>query len=200
MAYPNVPAGYGLIRIRLLCPVGVGRAAALFGVKLTGTPTAAAVANEVGNIYSGNIGARVSSLATVQDCQATINNGGTLTQSTFVIGTAGGGGAIPVAPNVAVLIKKNSGIIGKHNRGRMYVPYVQGNDFVTENDHLNPTQLSAWQGVVNTFFTSLSPGTTVSNIVLLHRNAALTPVVVTSMTVEQLVASQRRRLRKAAHR
>jgi hypothetical protein len=200
MAYPHIPAGYALIRHRFTCPVGVGHAATLYGVKLVGTPTAVAVANEQGANWTATILTRQSSLMTYFDVTAVVNNAGVLSEAVLPVGSAGGGGAVPVAPQVAVLIKKTSGVIGKAFRGRIYVPYCQSNDFVTENDRLNPTQLTAWQGVVTTLFNDEAADTFSNAMVLLHRNVLTAPTAITALTVEQTVATQRRRQRKAAHR
>lgn len=103
-------------------------------------------------------------------------------------GTAGG--AAP--PQVAALIQKQSGLAGRANRGRMYVPGPVATQIGADGDFEAPA-LTSWQAAANVWFdeavqASLQP-------VILHTNPAIAPTTITALSVQVLSATQRRRVR-----
>jgi len=107
--------------------------------------------------------------------------------------------ASPCPQNVAFLIQKLSGMAGRRNRGRMYVPGVNeanvgpsGLLLGTEQSGLN-TKLAAW---CTTLSTSIGQ---CDGMAILHStglSGAPAPTMVNSLLCDALVATQRRRLRK----
>ncbi len=110
--------------------------------------------------------------------------------------TVTGTGALPaVPPNTAVLINKSTASGGRRNRGRLFVPPVfpsEGNFLAS--GQINATQLAQlqtwWDGLYGDL-NALGLG-----MVILHENPPFTPTIVTSLEVQSLAATQRRRLRK----
>lgn len=110
--------------------------------------------------------------------------------------TVTGTGALPaLPPNVAVLINKSTGAGGRRNRGRLYVPPVfpsEGN--FDRGGVIAPASLASlqtwWDGVYGDL-NALGLG-----MRILHENPPFTPTIVTSLEVQSLCATQRRRLRK----
>lgn len=97
-------------------------------------------------------------------------------------------------PNVSVLYRKRTGIAGRTNRGRFYMPpfglaessvdqagVIAPLDYGTLQDNAD-TMMSTWAGLD-------------AHPVVLHSDPVLTPTEVTSLNVDQLVATQRRRIR-----
>lgn len=103
-----------------------------------------------------------------------------------------GGAGVAEPPQVSVLIQKQSGFAGRANRGRMYVPGVP-NGAVGADGDLDGTNLTNFQAAADAFLNFSESGT--GNLVILHNNPALTPTTVTALSVQALVATQRRRVR-----
>jgi hypothetical protein len=109
------------------------------------------------------------------------------------IGAVGGVAGNTCPSNVALLIRKTAGTIGKKNRGRMYLPpfsLASGNV-----DRLGTVAIGAmqilgprWTNVYNDLVAASIPP------VILHADGS-TPTPVTGFVVQGKVATQRRRLR-----
>lgn len=95
-------------------------------------------------------------------------------------------------PNTAVLVRKVTGLAGRINRGRMYLPppveTVVGNDGL-----LNPSEVTNYQNGADQFLADLAASSI--PMVILHTDPAITPTAVQDLVVENKVATQRRRLR-----
>lgn len=108
-------------------------------------------------------------------------------------GSFTGGVSSPGASSqVAYLVRKNTGLGGRRGRGRMYLPGVNeaaiGSDGV-----LDSTFLGELQDEVDEFVGSLSLASL--PMVVLHDDATA-PTAVTTLVVQPVVATQRRRLRR----
>lgn len=112
------------------------------------------------------------------------------------VDTANGGAAgVSDSPNVAMLVRKQSLLGGRRNRGRMYIPGVSQSD-VGEDGTLVGASLIAFQTAMDDFLTEIEA--TGCTPVLLHSESlgVLAPTPMTSFSVQSLVATQRRRLRR----
>lgn len=97
-------------------------------------------------------------------------------------------------PNLSMLINKNTAAGGRKNRGRLFHPTAL--IFENEVDHAgqitssavgaNQTKFTAWLAALDTSGTSA---------ILLHSDPADVPTPITSLTVQSLCATQRRRMR-----
>ena len=108
-------------------------------------------------------------------------------------------------PNVAALVQKKTGFGGRANRGRVYLPWSVNEGEVDEIGQLTAVARTALQTAVNSFYNTPSVG---PFMVIANRtydlpwdnpNRQLTALTigkpVTSLVVDGLVATQRRRLR-----
>ena len=100
---------------------------------------------------------------------------------------------LPPSSNCSILVKKTSGLVGKKNRGRMYVPPFN----ITEADIdpkgiITPAERDAMQFFYDNMLGDLAGADL--PMVILHHEAG-TPTPVTSLLVEGLLATQRRRMR-----
>jgi len=98
--------------------------------------------------------------------------------------------------NCAVLVQKRSALGGRANRGRMYVPGTLGESVVSDSGSITSANLSGQQTAFNNLLTDLDTAfpLSITGMVILH-SSALDPTVVTSLNVQQLISTQRRRLR-----
>ncbi len=110
----------------------------------------------------------------------------------LALGTAGSASHPAAPPNVSFLQRKKTGLGGRRNHGRLYLPGVSEQDIddggivsgskLTELNNNMSNMLSAWQ-TVHFFY------------VLLHE-APHAPTPITQFQWDDLCATQRRRLRK----
>jgi hypothetical protein len=109
--------------------------------------------------------------------------------------TAGGRALTSLPPNCAVLVHKRSARGGRRGRGRLFIPWLIGENDVDEAGIITPAVVTTVQTAMNAFRTALSTGG--APMVILH-SVGLTsmgsPDVVTALAVDRLIATQRRRL------
>lgn len=110
--------------------------------------------------------------------------------------TANSPGTLAVGPppqNVAVLVRKSTGLGGRRGRGRMFLPpFCVGEEGIAANGILDGTTRSTLQTNVDAWFDGLAA-------VLLHDSQPTpvpAPTPITGFTVDLTVATQRRRLRR----
>lgn len=101
-----------------------------------------------------------------------------------------GGQAAP--PNIALLVKKNTPLGGRHGRGRLYVPGMAEFN-LDQNGLVNSTVL----GLAQDFFTTWAGAMVLAAkpFHLLHSDT-LSPTAISSLVVDGKFATQRRRLRR----
>lgn len=96
-------------------------------------------------------------------------------------------------PSTAALVKKITGLGGRHGRGRMYLP-MAGEDDTLTGGQLQPTFLTGVQPSLDDFLAQFT--TDDLPMVLLHAVSLPLPTPVTSLAIEAQIAIQRRRNRK----
>lgn len=98
-------------------------------------------------------------------------------------------------PNCSILIRKATLAGGRRNRGRLFVPPLQpAENTVDELGNIGTTQLTALQTMWGALRTDMI--TAGFPWVIFHSQPPFNPTTVTSITVERLIATQRRRLRR----
>jgi hypothetical protein len=114
-----------------------------------------------------------------------------------LVGTNAGGS--PAPPNVSIIVRKRTALAGRQFRGRMFFPPAfMAEASLDQSGVWASAALPGQQTQMNTTFTALN--TAQLPMVLLHRQpkAPLTlpnPTVVSSLEIESVCATQRRRLR-----
>lgn len=201
--YSNVPPGYALVKFHMTDPSGDLHAVNTCGLKLVGTPTAIAVATEIAGMWGTHIMDWVSSEYTFDETTAVVNNGGVYTEGIFLTAVPGASTGEAISPQVAAIIQKLSGNLGRAFRGRFYVPGVRAAALDTNRALLTSGNHTTLQNDANAFLAAIVGGTTFNQLVILHnRHSPIVgfPTQVLSLGAELQVATQRRRNRKAAHR
>jgi hypothetical protein len=117
-------------------------------------------------------------------------------RSGFVNG-AQTGQCLPSA--TAVLVQKHSGLAGRKNRGRMFMPGISASDVASGGDpnSLSATRLVTWQNAFTALYTDMidsSPGPQL-NPIILHPTGAIFGTAVQSFNVQARFGSQRGRNR-----
>jgi hypothetical protein len=114
---------------------------------------------------------------------------GTDTRSPLTGANSGGG----AAPNLAYLVRKTTDQGGRAGRGRMYIPGLEETDVDAGGNLVGgiiATGNTVIGDMINDFSTNDVP------LRLLHNNPALTPGVITGLSLQLKCATQRRRLRR----
>lgn len=116
-------------------------------------------------------------------------------------GAVGGKGGATLPPNCAVLVHKRTARGGRRGRGRMFIPWASGVTDVGESGILGSTHRTTLQTCMNTFHAAcVTQGVPMT---LLHSNSEPgtdnptppgLPDPVTSLLVDSIVSTQRRRL------
>jgi len=102
-----------------------------------------------------------------------------------------------VPNNVATILRKSTALGGRRNRGRMFVPCPLESETSAAGVYTGPG-ITAW----NTAAALIMPGGSIhtafgflGDAVVLHDEGSQTPAVVTNLTCQSRVGTQRRRLR-----
>ena len=109
-----------------------------------------------------------------------------------------GGGALSIATlpvNCAVLVKKGTSRGGRRNRGRFYLPGTTSEGAVSEDGVISSGQVIALQGACDAFLGDLVVAGLPMYVLHNDPPVGVTPAPVTSLTVDSVIATQRRRLR-----
>jgi hypothetical protein len=116
--------------------------------------------------------------------------------ATATSNTAGGLAVSGEAPQVAVLIRKITAQGGRQGKGRMFLPGIPETSVsggVVEQGTIN---------VLDANFADWLAAHSLANfpVALLHQEAGISPFIVTEMFTQNIIATQRRRIRKVGGR
>jgi hypothetical protein len=105
----------------------------------------------------------------------------------------------PLPQNSALLVQKRSALIGRRHRGRLYIPGVNEVE-VAPNGVVSPALLAAYNSALQSWLTAIRNITEVLDMFILHTQAPLAPAPpeptrVSTLVADDVIATQRRRLR-----
>lgn len=105
--------------------------------------------------------------------------------------------SFPMWPNTAVLVRKQSALGGRRNRGRMYLPGFALRTLVTSAGIIDSAYLEDLNTNLQTFLEYVNAGTgfNATQLGVLHSEAPAAPAPIISLVAQPKVATQRRRLR-----
>lgn len=188
-----IPPGFALITWRFSCDGDSEEMLSTCGVSDEGT------ANELAQLASDSFTDAfaenmISQSYTFLGCRSAVGQDGgppdTGEYDTLWVGSAD---PTRYAPNTAILLKKTTGVGGRANRGRMFLPPIwheMGGSNVSAAGVMGLDVVGEIQTAVDTWFGPLEP-------VILHDDSSpvSVPTPITAITVQARLASQRRRLR-----
>lgn len=193
MAFP--PTGTGIIAIKYAQTGRINPFVVTHGFEDDAALTPNAIATNIVNAWvSGFTAAKCLVGYQLVGGHVLINRAGALRSGDDVRSVAGTVNTTSSTPAVTGLIKKGTTFAGKRFRGRMYLPCA----FIAEANvdnagFIDAATLASLQTAATTAFNAFNALTTLPE--LLHRDGS-GAVGVTSWTVENMVATQRRRQRK----
>lgn len=184
----NIPNNYYQCSMTHQCTGSLRPAIVTFGVLYTGSNFVADIGS-LGNAWAPTVMGSMADVWKYTNFEARNALGSVFIQPHS---TPGGTAHTPTTPQVTFLVKKETGLGGRRNHGRMYIPGVSEQDV----DAVGVVAATKVTELVNGF------QAWVTNVVASHftlqllHNGAFVPTPVTSLTIQQLAATQRRRLRK----
>ena len=126
----------------------------------------------------------------VKDVSCKENPGGV--SGSFTISQPGISADKALPPQICVLVRKNTDQGGRPGRGRMYMPGLTDAQTL-EGGFIVPSSVTLINGEFGDFRTSI--GLSDLPMVVLHSNPALAPANVITLSVQDVLATQRRRIR-----
>jgi hypothetical protein len=110
-------------------------------------------------------------------------------------GGVGGSGSAKLPQNCAALVRKNTALGGRQHRGRLFLPNVLDEGEVSHVGLIAAPMMTALTTKVDLWFDTFED----TPMVILHNNVGVgdtpDPTPVTSLTCDNVVSTQRRRLR-----
>lgn len=187
---PYIPGGYAHIAHPMFLENDPEAMYCTYGVKIGSVDQA--VINDLDAAFKDSLKPIISSAYTLG---AAILTTLTVQVISALTDEAGEDNPACLPSNCAGLFKKNTGFIGRANRGRIYLPGVsEGN--VDPTGRLTDSQWGVMTSSAEDWLGAVQAATDVDDMVVLHGTEGLgAPSPVTSLTVDRYIATQRRRMR-----
>ena len=149
--------------------------------------------------FATNVGPTIDNQVTIGPATMRVGQDGgeVLTVVGTTSSTGGRAGADSLNCGQAILVKKLTARGGRRGRGRCFIPWAVGDTDVNEVGALTPSVVTALQTAVNAWLTGVATPAKIDAMVVLHGNGNSLPGLpntVTSLQVDPIVGSQRRRL------
>jgi hypothetical protein len=196
----NIPPGFAQVNMLFGGDALPRKAQVVFGVEPDPTKdTVLEVATGVVNAWEAvnSIRSQTDDNVVLEGIRVKFGPNATGLDGTIGYSKAGSFATAGVTPQVAILVRKNTALGGRSNKGRMFLPGL-GEAAVEASGQIITSSLTNWQTAVDIFLAGL--GTELVPMVLLHNATEQAPTPVTSLSVQSLVASQRRRIRRVGGR
>lgn len=194
---PIIPAGFAQINLRFTGSAAPNGAEVTFGLDtgdvLAQDPTV--IANAVADEWSPTVMVQLTNQLIFSEVYCKFGPNDTGESGSAFRNVAGSGQGASTPPNVAILVRKNTGGGGRRGRGRMYIPGMD-EAHVGPGGVLTAAGLNAVQVAMNAFFTGLTGDGLIPHV--LHSpgiSPVPAPTPILSFEVQSLVATQRDRLR-----
>lgn len=198
-----IPVGFAQVTVPLRQANVVRAAVITYGIDIDAwTGSFSDLANWMTLDFDFAWGSTLDSSVTIGPSTVTIGQDGTdnITVPGDVIATGNSDYTSP-PPNVAVLVRKNTLLGGRRNRGRIYIPWAVNRLSIGETGIIDAAAVTDRQTDAGQWMTALD-GTHGGNgptpMVILHSSGQTTvppPTDVSGLVVEARVATQRRRNR-----
>jgi len=184
-----IPTNYALVSVKWQLTGSTREIFNVFGVDNGSAQTAQYIAQNVGVDFDESVIPLLTDDVSIVAIKAVLASG-SFYQDNEVY--QGGLDASTASAQVAYLMRKETNNVGRANHGRMYLPGVS-EGLVAPNGTVDSTQKDDLTTAGNTLLAKLTADDI--PMVILHSTVGPTPVLVDRLECDQLVATQRRRLR-----
>jgi hypothetical protein len=193
-----IPVGYALVRMRFTLSGSTRAINMVYGVR-PGDPfdDANAVADRVADNWESAASgfSQQANTVTLVGIDTKYNRAGTIEIGSRTASRAGARSEACNSINTAGLLTKQTGIAGRRNRGRFFFPGIP-EGFVDPAGKLDTAYKASLQAAVNTWFGLHQTNSTEMNVLHAEPPApAPPPTVVNGLQVQDIAATQRRRMR-----
>lgn len=185
----EIPNGFAQVALRIDLSGDDEKMFVTFGIEATGDATT--VAEAIVAETDGTLDNLMTAQYAFDGCRVTTPSVDVLVEVEQIVGTAPGE-AIP--QNSAYLVRKSTGLRGRENQGRFFLPGVPENK-VSPTGVIDPTWTPGSQINLTAFYDAVLAITEVTDIVILHQVGGPTPTSVLGFGLQSRIATQRRRLR-----
>lgn len=190
---PEIPEGFANVIIPALHTSGTRPAAVTFGVRNDlGALTPQNVADQVWDAFSTNVLPLLDDQVTWGPIHVQLGVSGGILSGDGADSSVGGAAIDSVSSNTAVLVRKGSLVPGRRGRGRYFWPWAAADNVVSELGIWGAASVANFQGGQEDFLDAL--GLEQLPMVILHSGAG-TPALVSALSTQPLLATQRRRMR-----
>lgn len=205
---PTIGSGLCLINQGLIRSDMSRAAEVTFAVLASSTPSVAnaqTAVNSFQTVFNSVLGPGFDSEVTILKPTIKMGDGSTTPFEAVATGATivGGTDGVFSPPNVALLVKKTTGVGGRKNRGRTYFPFFLPNADVLENGTVGAAALASLNSALFSFLGDLATDNIPMVIANRTFNTPVRPHYVTAISAgphvtnfvgEPLVGTQRRRL------
>lgn len=164
------------------------------------------LAKACADCYFFNFNTLMSDETTLSGVQVVVGQDGVEPVRAFhpQVGMTGNSSGEKLPQNCAALIRKNTALGGRRNQGRMFLPGILDENEVNQVGVIASFSVSAFQVAAAAMLADLTSGEQAgatpvpSPMYLLHSEGGSTlppPTIVTSLTADNVISTQRRRLR-----
>jgi len=189
---PTIPEFFAQVSVPFLQTGGTRKAFVTHGIDNQGAfTTPEDIAEAVWGAWETNMLPRIDTSVFLGPVHVQMGTGAGILSGDGTSSAVGGSAASSPPPQVAILIRKATGVGGRQNRGRMYLPWACDEGGVSELGILETAVISATNDAFAGYLADLD--TAGVPMCLLHTGSAV-PTRVISGTTDSLVATQRRRL------
>lgn len=183
-----IPNGYAVLQFIHTVDGSSELAMATLGIA-TPDPFTATLVEVAGDIYRDSILTELASNVTLITVRGVVG-AGVLAEVAYA--DNGGAAVDPCPPQVSYLINKITGVPGRQNKGRMYLPGVRENQ-VDGGGQISGGQITGINGALDNLYADLVAA--FMDPVVLHSSVGDTPTTITALRCSSLVGTQRGRLR-----
>jgi hypothetical protein len=192
-----IPVNYAQVNIKftgIALPTGAEVTLGINRELYTGTP--ADLAQKVLVYFqSAAIRAQISSEVTINSCLAKFGPNSTGPAAEYTAPLAGTGAAAGSTPQVSWLARKNTGFGGRTGRGRMYIPGLP-EPLTFSSGTIIAANVTSMTTALEAFRASLVADGCVPTLLHAPLSPVQVPMPITSFSVDNRAATQRRRLRR----
>lgn len=191
---PNIPSGYCNVLIPATAGFLQNGAAVTFGVENNTIFTVPEpIAELVWDAFDSSVRPFLDSSVTWGPVHVQVGLPGGISSGDGTSSDIGGATIESVPSNTAVLVRKHSAQPGRGGRGRYFWPCAANEADVSEGGLWNQASVDNFQDGQDDFLIALNAADL--PMVILHAGAG-TPATVTTLNTQQLLATQRRRMRR----
>jgi hypothetical protein len=186
-----IPVGYAHVQHFFTGLAAPNGAAVTYGIQLAGATGGATRAIELHDAFGDAFMPEVTSQLTLSETHVKYGPNSVGPTYVFAGPVNGSNGGPPAPPNTAFLLEKKAALGGRKNRGRMFLPGVDGDEF-SPGGVISSGRFGTLTAAAANFLDALE--TLESPMVILH-SASSDPSTVTELLLDPVLATQRRRLR-----